>query len=263
MVATAAARTARRAEPVELSTAEHVCLALIAQGVSHGWALGTLLASDGEVGHIWTLSRPLTYRAIDGLVDKGMVIRPTAARGRGRDRLLLNATSAGKRATRQWLDTPVEHLRDVRTDLLVKLHLRERAGLATAPLLTRQRDAFAPTIDALTEDGGESDVVALWRRESARAVRRFLDQALAPTGDGSGATVGPELRVSARNQVRGRAVVVQRRGLLANVKAVLDEGQILSATITREGADDLDLAVGDSVLLLVKATEVMVAKHRG
>src|SRR5262245_664658 len=50
-------------ESANLSLAEHVCLTLIDQDVTHGWALGTLLASDGDVGRIWTLSRPLTYRA--------------------------------------------------------------------------------------------------------------------------------------------------------------------------------------------------------
>jgi hypothetical protein len=58
--------TAKATAP-EPSFAELVCLTLIIQGVAHGWALGTMLAPDGELGRIWTLSRPLTYRAIDGL----------------------------------------------------------------------------------------------------------------------------------------------------------------------------------------------------
>jgi molybdopterin-binding protein len=41
---------------------------------------------------------------------------------------------------------------------------------------------------------------------------------------------------------------------------VLGDGQTLTATITQEATDDLDIAVGDSVVLIVKATEVMVAK---
>src|SRR5262245_50728496 len=35
-----------------LSFAEHVCLVLISQKVSHGWALGSLLAPEGELGRI-------------------------------------------------------------------------------------------------------------------------------------------------------------------------------------------------------------------
>src|SRR6187402_1525349 len=97
----------------ELSLAEHVCLALIAGGASHGWAVGTLLAPDGELGRIWSLSRPLTYRAVDNLVGKDLISRRGVAAGRGRDRVLLAATPPGRRLVAAWLDEPVEHLRDV------------------------------------------------------------------------------------------------------------------------------------------------------
>jgi PadR family transcriptional regulator AphA len=219
----------------ELSLAERVCLTLIVQKVSHGWALGTMLARDGELGRIWTLSRPLTYRAIDGLVDKGLV-------------------------TRTGLDAPVEHLRDVRTELLVKLALRERAGLDNARLLAVQQERFAATIDALTSTHSDDDLVDLWRRENARAVRRFLDQALhpSPARDGS----PPELRISARNQLHGTVTAVHHGEVMSTAKAVLGDGQVLTAAITKDAAADLDLAPGDAVVMIVKATEVIVAKVR-
>ena len=56
-----------------------------------------MLAPDGELGRIWTLSRPLTYRAIDGLVDKGLVTRRGQSSGQGRERVVLGATAAGRR----------------------------------------------------------------------------------------------------------------------------------------------------------------------
>ncbi len=92
--------------PAQLPFAEWVCLTLITQKVSHGWALGTMLAPGGELGRIWTLTRPLTYRAIDGLVDKGLITRTGQAAGRGRDRVVLAPTPAGRRLVKRWLDTP-------------------------------------------------------------------------------------------------------------------------------------------------------------
>jgi PadR family transcriptional regulator AphA len=241
-----------------LSLAEWVCLTLIAQKVSHGWALGTMLAPDGELGRIWSLSRPLTYRAIDGLVDKDLITRTGQAAGRGRDRVILTATPAGRRLARQWLDQPVEHLRDVRTELLVKLFLRERAGMERATLLTTQQELFASTIDALTSTHPDDDLVDLWRRESARAVRRFLDQALHPLEPRG--TTKPDLRLSARNQLRGTVVAVHHGEVMSTVKAVLADGQSLTAAITKDAASDLDLAPGDTVVIIIKATEVIVAK---
>jgi len=39
----------------------------------------------------------------------------------------------------------------------------------------------------------------------------------------------------------------------------IDAGKTLTATITRESADALDLKVGDSVLALIKASHVILA----
>jgi molybdopterin-binding protein len=244
-----------------LPFAESVCLTLITQKVSHGWALGTMLAPGGELGRIWTLSRPLTYRAIDGLVDKGLITRTGQAAGRGRDRVVLAPTPAGRRLAKRWLDSPVEHLRDVRTELLVKLHLRARAGLDNHQLLVTQRQHFESTIDALTSSHADDDLVDMWRRESARAVRRFLDQALHPTERVPRSM--PELRLSARNQLRATLTEVRHGEVMSSVKAVLGDGQPLTAAITKDAAADLDLAPGDPVVLIIKSTEVIVATGTG
>jgi PadR family transcriptional regulator AphA len=248
--------TASRASVV--SFAEQVCLALTVQGVSHGWAIGTMLGHDGEVGRIWSLSRPLTYRAIDGLVEKRLVSRRGHSAGRGRDRVLLAPTAAGRRTASRWLDSPVEHLRDVRTELLVKLFLRRRAGLDNAALLAAQRERFAPRIDALTSSTDDDDLVGLWRRESARAVRRFLDEALRPHD--APATLKPELRLSARNQLRGTVSSVHHGEVMSSLTAVVREGQPVTAAITTDAAQDLDVAPGDEVTMIIKSTEVIVAK---
>ena len=47
---------------------------------------------------------------------------------------------------------------------------------------------------------------------------------------------------------------------MSTVKAVLGDGQPLTAAITKDAAEDLDLAPGDTVVMIVKSTEVMVAK---
>jgi PadR family transcriptional regulator AphA len=244
---------------VEPSFAEHVCLALVAQGVSHGWALGSMLARDGEIGRIWTLSRPLTYRAVDGLADKGLVTRDPGATRNGRERVLLEATTAGRRAVRAWLDAPVQHLRDVRTELLVKLELRRRAGLEIESLLRAQHEEFDSALSKLTSSSPDDDLVTLWRRESARAVRRFLDEALRPVPTPQAAPA-PDLRLSARNQLRGTITAVHHGEVMSTVKAVLGDGQPLTAAITKDAAEELDLAPGDEVVMVVKSTEVIIAR---
>jgi molybdopterin-binding protein len=139
----------------------------------------------------------------------------------------------------------------------VKITLRARAEMDNGSLLTAQQEQFAPTINALTL-GTDVDLIDMWRRENARAIRRFLDLALRPIAPSP--TQRPEMRLSARNQLRGTVSSVQRGELMANVKAVLGDGQQLTATITQEASDDLDIAPGDQVIMIIKASEVMVAK---
>lgn len=172
----------------DAALAEPVCLALVAEGPTHGWAVARLLAPAGEIGRIWALSRPLTYRALDGLVDAGLVARKGSEPGQGRERTILAVTAKGRRRTRAWLDQPVEHLRDVRTALLVKLELRRRAGLPLAPLLEAQQQAFAPIVERLADPGrgDDADLVGLWRRESVSTVDRFLAAALTDERSRSG-----------------------------------------------------------------------------
>lgn len=156
--------------------AEHACLALVAQGVSHGWAIGSLLAPKGELGAVYTLSRPLTYRAIDRLVQDRLVRRKEPTGGT-RDRATLTATATGRRVAQAWLDAPVSHVRDVRVELMLKLLLRQRAGQPVAPLVDAQLAAL-PFERLIDDAGAEGDLVHLWRREHARSVQAFLLAAL-------------------------------------------------------------------------------------
>lgn len=245
-----------------LSLAEATCLTLVVQGIEHGWAVGTALAADGELGVIWSLSRPLTYRALEGLVERGLIRRTNPSQGTGRDRSILRPTASGRRASQSWLDTPAAHLRDLRTELLLKLALRQRAGMPIEPLLDAQELALEPALDALTHQSDHNDLVALWRQEGARAARRFLRQArtVARGVTPAGERPRTEVRLSARNQLHASIDSLARGDVMTSVRAVLPDGQRLTAAITSDAVDELDLAVGDQVVMIVKSTEIMVAK---
>lgn len=152
------------------SLADHVCLAVIAEAPTHGWALVKLLRPDGDLGRIWSLSRGLTYRSIDRLVDGGSITRRDEDR-----RAVLAITPHGSGIARHWLREPVEHVRELRIEFLLKLRLHERSGSDPGSLVERQRELLRPALVALT-DGQPTDPVGLWRQESALAARRFLDR---------------------------------------------------------------------------------------
>jgi PadR family transcriptional regulator AphA len=153
--------------------ARHVVLALIVHQSRHGWALQEELAPRSEIGRAFTLSRQLVYRAIDTLESDGLVKRAIPKDGGGADKVIISPTAAGKKITHQWLDQPVMHLRDVRTELVVKIMLRQRFTLPLSPFIDSQRTIFEPLIDAVNKEHSHSPVDS-WRRESASAVKRYL-----------------------------------------------------------------------------------------
>lgn len=153
--------------------ARNVVLALVVLSPRHGWAIHEELSPTGDIGRAWTLSRQLVYRAIDTLVEDGLVQRATPKDGGGADKVIISPTAAGKRIARKWLDSPVIHLRDVRTELVLKVMLRDRLELALAPFLELQHEVFDPLIASINKDASDSPV-NLWRRESANAVKRYL-----------------------------------------------------------------------------------------
>jgi molybdopterin-binding protein len=67
------------------------------------------------------------------------------------------------------------------------------------------------------------------------------------------------MRLSTRNQLPGTVTSIQQGEAMAVVKVTLDGGQLITASITREAADDLGLKEGTAVTVLVKSTEVSLA----
>lgn len=170
--------TRERRSPSDLLPGEWACLGLLVQGQSHGFALSSELAPTGEIGRIWSLSRPLTYRAIDQLLERGYIEARGEQRGRaGGNRTLLAATRSGRAAFRTWVTTPVSHLRDLRSELLLKLTLARRCAIPIDDVVRRQRDTVEAIRLGLVAQmrSTPQDLVTNWRLRSAEAALRFLD----------------------------------------------------------------------------------------
>ena len=68
------------------------------------------------------------------------------------------------------------------------------------------------------------------------------------------------MKLSARNQIKGRVVEVRRGATTAHVRIDIGNGVIVTSSVTNEAVDDLGLAVGDEATAIIKASDVMVAK---
>jgi len=67
------------------------------------------------------------------------------------------------------------------------------------------------------------------------------------------------MQLSARNQLKGTVKSVKTDGLMAEVTVDIGGNELLS-TITRGSAEKLGLKTGDAVTVIIKASEVLVAK---
>ena len=159
-------------------------LGVLAASPAHGFAVARRLAAGGDLGRVWSMTRPRVYRAIADLAANGLV-EPVgeAASERGPARVVYAATASGRERLECWLAEPVEHVRDVRSELLLKLALLDAAGIPCGPLLAAQRARVVPALEGLEQAfaaaAGFDAVLLRYRVAIARGVLSFVDDLLA------------------------------------------------------------------------------------
>src|SRR6516225_1141748 len=135
-----------------LAPGEWAVLALLCERPAHGWALAGQLAPTGELGSIWSLTRPLVYRSLEILEARQLIAPAGSEPGvRGPNRTIFRATAAGHEAVGLWLSEPVEHVREGRSLLLLKLVFAQRNCIDPRPMLLAQREALEESIAMLEE----------------------------------------------------------------------------------------------------------------
>ncbi len=165
--------------PRRLLLGELACLGILYPTPTHGFAIAARLKTSGDVGRVWSLSRALTYRCLDELTVRGFIQPVGEEPGiAGGNRTILAATRTGRVHLRKWVATPVVHLRDLRSELLLKLIIAETCEIDVTSMLELQRTHIAQVADAITNQikSEPGDVVALWRSEFLNASLRFLDR---------------------------------------------------------------------------------------
>ena len=180
-----------------LSLNEWAVLGLLTEHPRHGYDIAAELRVDAEVGQVWRLTRQVVYRAIDRLEALGLARAAHTEPGTGGPpRRVYAATDAGRGRVLEWLRQPVDHVRDMRSEFLLKLVLAGRLGVGTGDLVRAQRARLDRQLTALSEPPPAGHVVALWRHHSARAARDFLDVIEAGDADrhGTDAETSPNIR---------------------------------------------------------------------
>ena len=77
----------------------------------------------------------------------------------------------------------------------------------------------------------------------------------------AGPTKGKQpMKISARNQLSGTVSAITPGAVNGQIKVDIGGGNVITSSITEEAIADLGLAVGDTVTVIVKASDVLIGK---
>lgn len=68
------------------------------------------------------------------------------------------------------------------------------------------------------------------------------------------------MKLSARNQIPGKIAEVRKGQTTAHVRVDIGNGVTITSSITNEAVDELGLKQGDSIVAVIKASDVMIGK---
>lgn len=69
-----------------------------------------------------------------------------------------------------------------------------------------------------------------------------------------------KVKLSARNTLNGKVVELKKGQTTSHVNLDIGGGHVVTASITNEAVDKLNLKVGDQAWAVIKASDVMIAK---
>jgi len=135
------------------------------------------------------------------------------------------------------------------------LTVREAAARLGVAYSTLKQWIYKGSVRTVKTEGGH-------HRIHDAEVDRLLSQRgeTAPQPRRRRTATGVLIALSGRNRLSGVVEEVRRDGLLAQIRLRVGD-QSLTAVITRDAVDELQLKRGDEAIAIIKATEVMVGRE--
>ncbi|WP_175954978.1 TOBE domain-containing protein [Burkholderia sp. BCC0405] len=239
-----------------------------------------LLAAIGDTGSITRAAKAvgLSYKAawdavdtMNNLAGEPLVARSTGGKGGGGTTLTARATSliAAFRTIEREHRRFIEAASAAVAGFDVDWALIGRIGMKTSArnqLFGKVASIVRGTVNdevTLTLPGGQP-IVAVLTHESADALGLQVGAHACALVKASWVVLAvddgePEMKVSARNQLRGSVETVAAGAVNSEVTLALDGGGTLTAVVTNDSVDALQLDAGRRAIALFKASSVILA----
>lgn len=132
-------------------------------------------------------------------------------------------------------------------------------NLSERPLVTRAAGGAKGGGTQLTQFGRE--MLHVWHRMEHEYERFLAQVALGVEGfdDIDKLLRAIAMKTSARNQFRGQIVRVEKGAVNGSVSLDIGEGQLITATLTNDSIDELQLTPGQTAMALIKASFVLLS----
>jgi DNA-binding PadR family transcriptional regulator len=251
----------------ERSAFEQTLLGLLCEGPRHGYDLAAHFAPGGDLSAVGHLARSQLYALLQALKAEGLA-RETVRRGqRGAARKVFEVTDQGRARFEAWVHRPVESVRGLRVELLLKLYLLGRLGLpGRTALLDAQADVLRHRLAGLRAEAPAGGGVGPWVRglqeELLEAGLRWLArirEAAPPTAS------PPEDRETSAppepNFLPARVTAVETHGGTARVDLAAEAGR-LAALLPRETLAGLHLVPGSRVRVRLMSAGLLLERDR-
>jgi PadR family transcriptional regulator AphA len=122
-----------------LSAADYAILGLLREPPRHDYELAEVFRPGGDLASICGMPMNLLYAQVHRLERLSLIVGERELVGDVRSRTILAPTAEGEESFASWLDQPVERMREVRQDFLLKLYFSRRSSTHdTASLVDRQ-----------------------------------------------------------------------------------------------------------------------------
>jgi len=117
--------------------AEYPVLGMLASGPAHGYDICRRLQT--QLGSVWNLGRSQIYALLSRLEREGFVVHERVGQENLPAKNVFSLTRLGEEVFQAWLDSPVNHVRDMRLEFPTKLWFLGRADHAEARRLIEKQ----------------------------------------------------------------------------------------------------------------------------
>lgn len=172
---------------------EYAVLGLLALRPMYGYEMARYFDRD-DLTEVCPIEQSLLYTYLRNVEERGLVAGKEARFGRRPPRKIFELTAAGRAEVEAWLHRPVERIREVRLDLLLKLFVLHQLDPAAERALVRGQVAVCTAYrdrlrQGLARRNGFDRLVAGSKLSAAEATLSWLRAYARELDSGAGVSV--------------------------------------------------------------------------